>query len=422
MLFRPLRVSVATVVTLRGMSRFRRRRDVVEEQGTTALELFYDLVFVFAITQVSQLLLEHLTWEGTWHASLVLLVVWWAWNYTTWVTNELDPESVVVRALLIGLMLASLLMAVAIPEAFGTRALLFVGSYVAIQVGRHVFLTFVAAERGTIERERAGQILCWFVAAGVLWIAGGVASGSDRTALWLAALALDYGAPLVLFRVPGRSRLTASAWTVETSHFAERFQLFMIIALGESIVVTGATSAKLDLDTARVAAFGTAFLGTAALWWLYFNYVARIAQRRLELADDRTTLARDAYTYLHVVMVAGVIVAAVGDELAIEHPTDRLPAAQLAAVVAGPAIYLLAHTLFRLRMAGSLSWKRLAGALACVAVGGVGAFAPALVVAGLVVAVLVAVIAAEHVAAARRAARGEPSPLERLETSAARNA
>jgi len=412
---------VARVVTLRGMSRFQRRRDV-EEQGTTALELFYDLVFVFAITQVSQLLLEHLTWEGVWQASLVLLVVWWAWNYTTWVTNELDPESIVVRALLIALMLASLLLAIAIPEAFGKRALLFVGSYVAIQVGRHAFLTFAAADRGTLERERAGRILTWFVAAGVLWIAGGIVDGQARTALWLAALAIDYCAPLVLFWVPGRTRLTGAAWTVETAHFAERFQLFMIIALGESIVVTGATSAELDLGTTRIAAFGIAFLGTAALWWLYFNYVARIAQRRLELAHDRTTLARDGYTYLHVVMVAGVIVAAVGDELAIAHPTDRLSAAQLAALVGGPAIYLVAHVLFRLRMAGSVSWKRLSGAAACVALGGVGAFAPALVVSALVVAVLVAVIGAEHLAAARRAARGEPSPLERLEASAARNA
>ncbi|TMC67857.1 MAG: low temperature requirement protein A, partial [Chloroflexi bacterium] len=161
----------------------------------------------------------------------------------------------------------------------------------------------------------------------------------------------------------------------------------------------------------------------AALWWLYFSYVAKIAERRLELASapERTRLARDAYTYLHVLMVAGVIVTAVGNELVIAHPIDELPAAQVPAVVAGPTIYLLAHVLFRLRMAGSLSWKRLGGALACVVVGGVGTFAPALVVASLVVAVLAAVIGAEITAAARRSARGEPSPLERLEASPVRN-
>jgi low temperature requirement protein LtrA len=374
-------------------------------------------VFVFAVTQVLHLLLYNLTWEGAGQAMLVLLVVWWSWNYTTWVTNELDPESISVRGLMIALMLASLLMAVAIPHAFGDHALLFAGSYVAIQVGRHLFLTFVAAEPGTIERERAGRILTWFVVAGVLWIAGALVDGPARIALWLVALALDYGAPLVLFWVPGRPRLAGSTWNVGTGHFAERFGLFMILALGESIVITGATTSALDLDTARLVAFGMAFLATAALWWLYFSAVVRIAQRQLELSENRTLLARDAYTYLHVVMVAGVIVTAVGDELVIAHPTEVLPAPEVATVVAGPAIYLLAHALFRLRMAGSVSWRRLGGALACLAVGLIGLFVPALVVAALLIAVLVAVIGAEYVAAARRRARGEPSPLERLEAA-----
>src|SRR5436190_16228681 len=225
--------------TLPPVGRFDRRRADGESQRATTLELFYDLVFVFAVTQVSHLLLGHLTWEGAGQAAMVLLVVWWSWNYTTWVTNELDPSSIVVRLLLIALMLASLLMAIAIPEAFGAKALLFAASYVAIQVGRHTFLTFVAADRGTIERERAARILTWFVAAGVLWIAGALADGSARTVLWLVALALDYGAPLVTFWVPGRPRLRPEAWEVGTAHFAERFQLFIIIALGVSMVITG---------------------------------------------------------------------------------------------------------------------------------------------------------------------------------------
>jgi low temperature requirement protein LtrA len=400
------------------VSRYQRRRAAGGEQRASALELFFDLVFVFAITQVSHLLLDDLSWRGAGRALLVLLVVWWAWNYTAWVTNELDPDSIVVRLLLIGLMLASLLMAVAIPDAFSGRALLFAGSYVAIQVGRHAFLTFVSADRGTIERQRAGRILIWFAASGALWIAGGFADGLWRSALWLAALVVDYTAPLLTYWVPGRPRLSPTAWEVETTHFAERFQLFMIIALGESIVVTGATTAGLELDTARITAFTLAFLGTAAMWWLYFDYVAGIAQRRLELAANRTILARDAYTYLHVVMVAGVVLWAVGDELVIARPTETLPGKELTVLVAGPVIYLLGHALFRLRMAGSLSWKRLGGALACVAVGGAGALAPALVVEALLVVVLVAVIGAEQLAAARRRARGEQSPLERLEALA----
>ena len=399
------------------VSRFQRATGADGEHAA-ALELFFDLVFVFAVTQVSHLLLDHLTWEGVGQSVLVLLVIWWAWNYTTWVTNELDPESNAVRLLLIALMLASLLMAVAIPKAFGDRALLFAGSYVAIQVGRHAFLTFAAGERGSLERQRAGQILTWFVASGVFWIAGALADGSTRTLLWLVALLIDYGAPLVLYWVPGR-RLSASTWNVQTSHFAERFQLFVIIALGESIVITGATTSDLALDGPRVAALAVAFGTTAAMWWMYFTYAARMAERRLELAENRTALARDGYTYLHAVMVAGVIVSAVGDELVIAHPSDELPGAEVAAVVAGPAIYLLAHVLFRLRMAGTLSRKRLAGAVACAALGGVGTQVSGLLLAGAVLAVLIAVIASEQVAAARRAARGELTPMEKLEASAA---
>lgn len=396
------------------MNRFQRVGDPGEQQVTT-LELFYDLVFVFAITQVSHLLLRHLDWTGVGQATLVLLVVWWSWNYTTWVTNELDPESGVVRLLMIALMLASLLMAVAIPEAFGSRALLFAGAYVAIQVGRHLFLTFAASGPGTHERMRASRILIWFCAAGVFWIAGALADGPARTLLWLVALLIDYGAPAVTYRVPGLPAVTPEAWNVSVSHFAERFQLFVIIALGETIVLTGATTSGLNLTTTRVLAFAVAFLIAAALWWLYFDYVARIAERRLELARNRTQLARDGYTYLHVVLIAGVIVSAVGDELVIAHPGEALPGPEVAAIVAGPAIYLLGHALFRLRMAGSISWKRLGGAIACVAVGVIGSGLDALVVALLVLAVLSVVIAAEYRSGLQRVARGEASPLERLD-------
>jgi low temperature requirement protein LtrA len=394
------------------------RRRAGDEQRATNLELFFDLVFVFAITQVSHLLLDDLSWRGAERALLALLVVWGAWNYTAWVTNELDPESGAVRLLLLAVMLGSLLLAVAIPDAFGERAVLFAGSYVAIQVGRHTFLTFAAANRGTIERERAGRILIWFAAAGVLWIAGALAGTGARAALWTAALLVDYCAPIVLYWVPGRRRLAPSTWEVETSHFAERFQLFVIIALGESIVITGATTAGLELSTARLTTFGLAFAASAALWWLYFDYVARIAERRLELADDRTTLARDGYTYLHVVLVAGVVLSAVGDELVIAHPTAGLSAAELAAVVGGPALYLLGHVAFRLRLAGSVSWRRLGGALGCVAVGLVGLAVPAVAVEALLVGLLVAVILLEQLAAARRRRRRAPSALEQLEARA----
>ncbi|HWH95907.1 MAG TPA: low temperature requirement protein A [Baekduia sp.] len=394
------------------MTHFARPRGE-DEQRATSLELFYDLVFVFAVTQISHHLLEHLTWEGAGQSALLLLVVWWSWNYTTWVTNELDPESPVVRLLMIALMLASLLMAVAIPHAFGADALLFIGCYLAIQIGRHAFLTFAAADRGEPERARAASILTWFVLAGVFWVAGALADGTARTLMWLVALALDYGAPLVTFWVPGRVRLHPEAWVVETTHFSERFGLFIIIALGESVVVTGATTSELGLDGHTGVAFGTAFLSTAALWWLYFTAVARIAELRLRRAPDRTAMARDAYTYLHVILVAAIVVSAVGDELVIAHPDQALGGAEMAAVVGGPALYLLGHTLFRLRVSGTTGWRRPLGAVACMVLGIVLGDADALIVALFVLAVLIAVIAGDQVAAHRRRLRGLPTPLER---------
>src|ERR671921_1979179 len=397
------------------MRRLQRRQVAAEEQRATSLELFYDLVFVFAITQVSHLLLEHLTWAGAGQALLVLLVVWWSWNYTTWVTNELDPESLSVRLLMIALMLATLLMAIAIPQAFGEHALLFVGSYVAIQVGRHTFLTFAAADPGTIERERVGRILTWFVAAGVLWIAGALVDGPARVALWLAALALDYGAPLVLFWVPGRPRLEGATWDVGTEHFAERFGLFIILALGESIVLIGATTSESDLTPATIVAFIMAFLASAAIWWLYFTSVARVGEHYLAVSKNRTKLARDGYTFLHVVFPAGIIMAAVGDELVIAHPTEILPPQEVTAVAGGPAIYLVALTLFGYRLTGALSKRKLFGTLACVVVGFVGLFSPALVLAGLLIVVLVAVIGSNYLPASRSRAREDASPIEQLE-------
>jgi low temperature requirement protein LtrA len=397
------------------MAYMRRRRTEEASQRASTLELFYDLVFVFAITQVSHLLLEHLTWAGAGQALIVLLAVWWSWNYTTWTTNELDTETIPVRLLLLALMLVSLLMSVAIPDAFGEHALLFAGSYVAIQVGRHSFLTFAAAEPRTIERERAGRILTWFVAAGVLWIAGALADGPARTALWLAALALDYGAPLVLFWVPGRPRLEGATWEVGTEHFAERFGLFIILALGESIVLIGATTSESDLTPATIVAFIMAFLASAAIWWLYFTSVARLGEHYLAVSEDRTTLARDGYTFLHVVFAAGIIMTAVGDELVIAHPTEVLPPQEVTAVAAGPAIYLFALTLFGYRLTGTLSKRKLFGTLACVVVGFVGMFSPALVLAGLLIVVLVAVIGSNYLLASRSRARGEASSIEQLE-------
>jgi len=399
------------------VNRFLRQTGDGEEQRATTLELFFDLVFVFAITQLSHYLAAHLDLEGAGKTLFLLLVVWWAWIYTTWMTNWFDPESPVVRSILIAVMLASLLMAIAIPEAFGDRALIFAASYSALQIVRNVFAVVGGGRDWSLHLPLL-RILIWSIAVAVLWVLGGALGGAALIGVWLAALALDYAGPYAGYWNPWHGRSPTTEWEIESSHFAERFQLFVIIALGESIVVTGATAAGFDITLARGTAIAVAFLGSAALWWLYFDYVARIAQLRLDRADDRARLARDAYTYLHIPMIAGIIVTAVGDELVIAHPEERLSGPELAAVAGGPALYLLGHVGFRLRMAGSLSTKRLgAGAAACVA-GAIGAALPALATAALVLAVLVALIVAELFSGKRRRARGAPSPIEQLERRA----
>jgi low temperature requirement protein LtrA len=411
-------VSETVAVALTAFGLHTRRVRGAEQQEAAPLELFYDLVFVFAITQVSNLLVEDLSWAGAGDTLLALLVVWWAWDYTVWVTSEVHSDLTPVRLLMLGMMLASLAMAVAVPEAFGQHGLLFAGSYVAIKVGRLLFLTFDTSVAGANRAGRGRGLVIWFVPSGALWIAGGIAEGSARTGLWTAALALDLTGPMVMYWVPRRGRLPFGAWSTMTSHLAERFALFILIALGETIVLTGATTSKLELDVARFAAFTLAFLGTAALWWLYFDGFRRIAQRRLALASNPVQLARDAYMYLHVVLVAGVILSAVGDELVIARPTAVLTDAEVAVVAAGPTLYLLGQVLVRFRLMGWVYWERLGGAVACVLVGFIGTVVPGLALATILVAVLVVVIALDQVGGTRRRTRGAPSPFEQPEDSA----
>jgi low temperature requirement protein LtrA len=367
-----------------------------EEQRATNVELFFDLVFVFAITQLATLLKHDLSFAGAARVLFLLLVVWWAWIYTTWMTNWFDPAHLSVRLVLIATMLAAFLMAIAIPDAFGSRALLFAGGYVALQVVRN---TFVVLKTDDSEPMHRSWVRMWIGSlwVGAIWITGAlVPDEGARATIWIAALVLDYGGPLAGFWAPGLGRTQVTDWEIEHGHFVERFQLFVIIALGETIVATGTVASQLDLTPERLVAIAVAFLGTAVFWWLYFDEVAERSQAQLAQAGPKQgALARDAFTYLHVPIVAGILVTAVGDALVIGHPGDPLHDEQLVALLAGPVLYVLGHVGFELRMTGSVPPTRAGAALAVVALAPLATVLPVLATWALVYGMLTVVAGLE---------------------------
>jgi low temperature requirement protein LtrA len=368
------------------------RRPGVERRATF-FELFFDLVYVFAITQLSHHLLLHLTWGGAAQTAFLLVAVYWAWNYTTWMTNWFDPEVPAVRVVLVIVMLASLLMAVAIPEGFGDHALLFAASYCALQVVRNAFVVAVTPS-GAFNRNFR-QILTWSLLSVPFWVAGALADGGARWAWWLVALGLDLAAPLARFWLPRWGGTAMVEWDIDPGHFSERFQLFVIIVLGESIVITGATASDTGVEPSVVVALCIAFVSSVALWWLYFGQVARSALWRMGADEAPGHVGRDAYTYLHLPIVAGILLTAVGDELVLAHPYDELGTAGALVTVVGPALYLLGVVAFGARVGRHQPWTRVAAAAALVASAPVAANTGGLWVALAVSALLVGLVVAD---------------------------
>ena len=330
------------------------RADGAEAHRVTFFELFFDLVYVFAVTQLSHGLLEHLSLEGIGQTILLLLAVWWAWVYTTWATNWVNPDSRPVRLMLIGVMAAVFVMATALPDAFEERGLLFAGAYAAIQMGRSSFVLW-AVRADPVRRSNFQRIVIWNTVVSAIWVAGGLADPEARRVIWVVALGLDYLAPAARFWVPGLGASQTGDWTVTGSYFAERFKLFVILALGESVVVTGITFTGMQITAQSAAAFAVAFVGTVAMWWIYFDRSAEMGLLSMERSTDPGAVARLAYTYFHLPMVAGVIVAAVADELIIAHPESHGDLATMAATLGGPALFLAGHALYRWAVIGRVA-------------------------------------------------------------------
>ena len=313
----------------------------------TYVELFFDLVFVFAVTQLSHSLVAHLTPGGALQTAFLLLAVWWVWMYTCWFTNWIDPDKPSVRMLLFTLMLAGLMMSASIPNAFGHEGLLFAIAYSFIQVTRSLFMVVATRGHDPVNHLNFQRITSWLAVSAVFWIAGGIAGGLERIACWAVALTLEIGGPFIGYFVPGLGRSNTKDWKVDGAHMAERCALFVIIALGESILVTGATAASLPATTPGVCAFLVAFLGSVAMWWIYFNIGAERGSREIVGSADPGRYARAVYTYFHIPIVAGIVVCAVADEITIAHPDGHLELPAALALLGGPVLYLPGNVFFK---------------------------------------------------------------------------
>ena len=361
-----------------------------DKESVTPLELFFDLVFVLALTQCTALMAHEPTWEGLAKGLLILAVLWWSWGGYAWLTSLVDPEEGVVRIAMFGAMAAFLICALCVPDAFDDSALLFAVAYAGVR-GAHLVL-FAIGSRDDPNLRASVIALAISSAIGVgLLVAASFADGVLQGAIWGVAILLDYGGP-AFFGVEG--------WRMVPSHFAERFGLIVIIALGESIVAIGVGVDTAEVDAGIVVAAVLGMIVAGALWWLYFDVVALVAERRLSRAApgrERNAIGRDSYGYLHLPMVAGIVLLALGLKKTLGHVEEPLKIVPAVALLGGVAMYLLAHVLFRLRNVHRFSVQRLLTAVVLVALIPAGVELPALATLAILAAVLVALIVYETV-------------------------
>jgi low temperature requirement protein LtrA len=356
-------------------------------QRVTPLELFFDLVVVFAITQVTGFLSDDPTWSGLLRGLLLLGALWWAWAAYAWLTNTLDPEEGAVRLVMFGSMAAMLIVSLAVPNAFGDDGVTFGIAYFIVR-GLHLVLYAIA---GKGDRDLLAAVLRTVptaVIGPVLLVVAGFLEGPAQLALWGAALAIDYLGVLV-----GHMR----GWRVSPEHFVERHGLVIIIALGESIIAIGVGAAGLPLEPGVILAALLGIAVSACLWWSYFDWAIFIAQARLAEASgvEQARLARDLYSYLHLPMVAGIVLFSLGLKTTLAQVDEPLPTIPVLGLCGGVALYFLAHVALRLRIGGGLGHGRPLAAVVLVAMFPLALAVPALAALAMVAAVCIALIAYE---------------------------
>ncbi|MCM0673496.1 low temperature requirement protein A [Micromonospora phytophila] len=381
-------------------------REPRDPQRATFLELFFDLVFVLALAQLSRGLIQHLSWSGAFQTLVLLMAFWWVWAHMAGLTDIFDPQRPQVQLLVTASMLGGLVLAAVTPEAFGRRGLVFAGAYLAIQLGRCVFVVLVL--RGHEAQRLFLRQLLWFSVSALPWIAGALAQGSARAALWTLAVVVDSTALGLRYPAPGLGRASSSEFAISGGHLAERYRQIFIIALGELILVAGLAFSGSGLGADRSAALVVSFATTVLLWRIYIFRAGELLGTAIGAARDPLRVGLPM-VYSHVVMVAGIVVTAVGQELVIAHPLAHARSAWTAVILGGPALFLAGRAIFEYATFARVSRDRPIGLLLLAAVTPVMLHLPPLLAATAATAVLAAIAIADA-SRARRHPPELPSP------------
>ena len=374
---------------MRALADRREEEPIEAEHEVAPLELFFDLVFVFAITQVTGFLSDDATWTRLAEGVAILAVLWFAWESYVWLANTVASDEGVVRVVLLSAMGAMLVVSLAVPGAFGDDAVVFGVAYFAVRA-LHVGAYTIVSRNDPQLRDVVLRLASTMLPAAALLIVAGALDGSARAFCWIAALAVDYG---------GLLARGVEGWRVTAGHFAERHGLIIIIALGESIVALGVGAGGLELDAGIITAALLGIAVASALWWAYFDVVAKVAERRLRAAPvpEQVRLARDSYTYLHLPMVAGIVIFALGVKKTLAGIEDELQTVPAIALCCGVALYFTALSAFKRRNIGSFNWPRLAAAAVLVALVPAATTVPALLSLALVALAACGLVAFEYV-------------------------
>ena len=338
-----------------------RRRDG-HHARVTFEELFFDLVYVFAVTQLSHELLHDLTPVGILQTLILWFAVWLGWQYTCWVTNWFNPETPPIRGLLFATMALALVMASALDGAFGDRGLVFAGAYAAMQVGRTAFILFSLGRDHPLAANYR-RMLGWLLISACFWIAGGLSESWMRAGFWAVAVLCEYVSPMFGFALPGLGRSSTRDWTIEGGHLAERCQLFVIVALGETLLATGAMLAGAEVwDASVLSAMLATFIGTLAMWWLYFGTSSKDATHAITRSDDPGRIGA-SFHYVHAILIAGIIATAVGNDLVMAHPHDDVKLAYGLILSLGPILYLAGSAIYKKVVYGAVPVSHIVGAV-----------------------------------------------------------